>query len=113
MVLILHQRSWHIALVILITTLSANAGVLVDREFTGRDYPYSDHRRFCVHAPDAYDDGKPTPMVMVLHGCHQTRDTVFDEFGWDEVADAHGVIVVAPDISTQDLMRNPQCWGYW
>jgi poly(hydroxyalkanoate) depolymerase family esterase len=91
----------------------AQAGRLADRDFEPQSYPGSDHRDFYVYLPDGYDDQTPAPMVMVLHGCHQTRDTIFAEFGWDEIADTHGIIVVAPDISTNDPMRFEQCWGYW
>ena len=91
----------------------AQAGQLVDRDFNPQDYPNSDHRDFYVYLPDANDGQTPLPMVMILHGCNQTRDTIFDEFGWDEISDTYGVIVVAPDISTDDPFRNPHCWGYW
>ena len=91
----------------------AHPGQLVDRDFMPQSYPGSDHRDFYVYIPDGYDNLRPVPMVVVLHGCHQTRDTIFDEFGWDEISDAHGIIVVAPDISTNDLLRFSKCWGYW
>jgi poly(hydroxyalkanoate) depolymerase family esterase len=103
---------WAVAGAILIAA-AAHAGQLEDRDFNPGEYPNSDHRDFYVYVPDAYDGNTPLPMVMVLHGCHQTRDTVFDEFGWDEVAEQNGFIVVAPDISTSDPGRSPQCWGYW
>ncbi len=104
---------WLAALVGMWIATAAQAGQLLDRDFNPQSYPYSDHRDFYVYVPDVYDGHAALPMVMVLHGCHQTRDTVFNEFGWDEAADQYGFIVVAPDISTDDLLRNPHCWGYW
>lgn len=89
------------------------AGQLEHRQFAGLSYAHSDNRDFYVFIPDSYDSRRPVPMVMVLHGCNQTRETVIDEFGWLSIADRHGFIVVAPDISTDDWFRNPQCWGYW
>jgi len=98
---------------VMLMLVSVEAGERVDREFPGAGYSYSDRRDFFVYIPDSVDGHNTVPMVMVLHGCHQSRSTIFDEFGWDELADQHGFIVVAPDISTSDLMRNPKCWGYW
>lgn len=91
----------------------AHAGTLEDRDFNPQSYPGSDHRDFYVFVPDAYDGSRTLPMVMVLHGCHQDRDTVVDEFGWDELADQQDFVLVAPDISTSDLGRFTNCWGYW
>ena len=102
-----------IAAMMMLMGTAARAGELVDRDFTAQDYPDSDHRDYYVYVPDAYDGATALPMVMVLHGCHQTRDTVINEFGWDETAQAHGFILVAPDISTRDVLRYAQCWGYW
>lgn len=108
-----HKMLWFAAMVFVFIAAEGQAGQLVDRDFNPLGYPYSDHRDFYVYIPDAYDGHTELPMIMVLHGCHQTRDTVFDEFGWDEAADQYGIIVVAPDISTDDFLRSPHCWGYW
>ena len=113
--MIINRLNWfvYVLLVVLPPILSAEAGDRVDREFPGAGYAHSDRRDFYVYIPESYDGQNQVPMVMVLHGCHQSRNTIFDEFGWDELAERHGFIVVAPDISTNDLMRNPKCWGYW
>ena len=108
-----HLWLWPVMTGLVLTAVTARAGQLADRNFNAQNYSYSDHRDFYVYIPDAYDGESALPMVMVLHGCHQTRDTVFDEFGWDKVADQHGFIVVAPDVSTHDFGRYNQCWGYW
>ena len=92
---------------------AAQAGTLEDRDFSPQRYHDSDHRDFYVYVPDAYDGSQALPMVMVLHGCRQDRDTIVSEFGWDELADQQGFILVAPDISTSDLGRFSNCWGYW
>lgn len=92
---------------------TAHGGQLIDRKFPSQNYPHSDNRKFYVYLPDSYNSNTALPMVMVLHGCNQTRDTVFDEFGWGEIADRFDVIIVAPDISTSDWFRSPKCWGYW
>lgn len=112
------HKSWRIVVLGLLLAAGlglaeAGAGELMDRTFNPQNYANSDRRNYYVYVPDAYDGSSAVPMVMVLHGCHQTRDTIFDEFGWDEAADQFGFIVVAPDISTSDPGRFPQCWGYW
>jgi len=107
------KRFWCVISVLMLLSAVARAGERLDRDFAPQSYPYSDHRDFYVFLPDSYDGHTAMPMVMVLHGCHQTRDTILDEFGWDEVADRHGFILVAPDISTDDMMRYTHCWGYW
>jgi poly(hydroxyalkanoate) depolymerase family esterase len=107
-----HKIIWWAAGFLLVAAI-AHAGRLEDRNFAPQNYPNSDYRDFYVYVPDAYDGNKPLPMVMVLHGCHQTRDTTFDEFGWGEIAERNGFIVVAPDVSTHDPGRADQCWGYW
>jgi poly(hydroxyalkanoate) depolymerase family esterase len=104
---------WYAVIYIIFSGTAVRAGELVDRDFEPQNYEYSDHRDFYVYVPDSYDGETAVPMVMVLHGCHQNRDTIINEFGWDEVAEAQGFILVAPDISTNDLGRFPHCWGYW
>lgn len=91
----------------------AQAGTLEDRDFNPQSYHGSDHRDFYVYVPGAYDGSRALPMVMVLHGCHQNRDTIVNEFGWDELADQEDFVLVAPDISTSDVGRFTNCWGYW
>ncbi len=91
----------------------AQAGTLEDLDFSPQSYHDSDHRDIYVYVPGTYDGSQVLPMVMVLHGCHQDRDTIVSEFGWDELADQQGFILVAPDISTSDLRRFSNCWGYW
>jgi poly(hydroxyalkanoate) depolymerase family esterase len=107
------QRLGYVTIGLMLISAVARAGELVDRDFNAQNYAYSDHRNFYVYLPSAYDGQRALPLVMVLHGCHQTRDTVLNEFGWDDVAEQNGFILVAPDISTDDMMRYTHCWGYW
>lgn len=113
MAIIRYIPKWIVLVALLPCAVAAWGGQLSDHTFQGAGYPYSDQRVYYVYTPDAYDQNQPAAMVMVLHGCHQTRDTIFEEFGWDDVADQHGFIVVAPYISTSDPGRFAQCWGYW
>jgi poly(hydroxyalkanoate) depolymerase family esterase len=77
--------------------------------------PSSVSHNYNVYTPPSYDGSTPLPMVFALHGCNQTEDTIFSEFGWQDSADAHNFILVAPhsNAAATPTIENAECWNYW
>jgi poly(hydroxyalkanoate) depolymerase family esterase len=81
----------------------------------------SDNRRYALYTPSQYNPRNPTPLVIALHGCHQTDRMVADKSRLEEVAEREGFIVAYPYIARSDQSgetndeggRNPRCWGFW
>lgn len=55
---------------------------------------------------------------VAFHGCRQGRseigDLFYDDTGYNEFADANGIIVLYPQVHAADLPPNPRgCWDFW
>lgn len=79
--------------------------------FRARGYPGSRTRRYLVHVPRG--NGKPQPLVLVLHGCRQDHRDIEQITGFNALADRHGFLVVYPFITSYRGLRNKNCWGWW
>ncbi len=66
-----------------------------------------------LHVPAGYDGLKPLPLVMVLHGCHQTHLDIRQVSRFDDLADREGFIVVYPFVTRYSGLRSKNCWGWW
>ena len=53
-------------------------------------------REVLVYAPESALKREAAPMVLFFHGSNQTGKLAFENFGWREVADREGLIVVYP-----------------
>src|SRR5687767_14386270 len=53
----------------------------------------SDDRRYALYIPSSYSGSTAAPLVIALHGCHQTERMVADKSRLEEIADRDGVIV--------------------
>ncbi|HEX6682495.1 MAG TPA: PHB depolymerase family esterase [Candidatus Limnocylindrales bacterium] len=53
-------------------------------------------RRYIVHAPPSYPQSKPHPLVLVFHGSPGVAEEMPLLTKMNEVADAHGFLVVYP-----------------
>jgi len=84
-----------------------------DNLFQRRAYPGSRARRYEVHLPRHYSDGKPLPLVMVLHGCGQRSADIRAVSNFDAIADREKFIVVYPYVTGYSGMRLNDCWGWW
>lgn len=94
----------------------ASAGRLEQRHFAQRAYDGSQDRRYQVYVPDSYTGRTPVPMVMVLHGCHQTEANMVDETRFRDLAERDGFVVVYPFVTAWDRareFRSENCWGFW
>lgn len=92
---------------------TSHAGEDIAKTFLAQGYPGSRDRDYVIHLPTDYDEETPAPLVMVLHGCNQTHETIQHDTNFDVVADEEGFIVVYPFITSFEGLRNPNCWGFW
>jgi polyhydroxybutyrate depolymerase len=65
-------------------------------------------REYLLHAPVAYDGSRPVPLVVSLHGAGGWPGLQRDVSGWNDLADAHGFLVVYP---SADVDRGPRVWA--
>lgn len=88
-------------------------GQNVDRVLKQYQHPGSDQRHYRVYLPKNYVEGKPLPVVMVLHGCRQTHHEIQQIAGFDALADKNNFILIYPFVTRYDDMRLKNCWGWW
>lgn len=53
-------------------------------------------REYILYVPKSYDRGKPTPLVISIHGAANWPSFQMNLSQWNTLADAHGFIVVYP-----------------
>lgn len=66
-----------------------------------------EERTYLLHVPGSYDPGRPTPLVISLHGGAIWPAIQRDVSRWNTVADEHGFIVVYPSGIGR---RGPRAW---
>ncbi len=98
---------------ILAMTTPALAGQDIYKTLQARAYPGSRNREYIVHLPTNSNGSEPMPLVMVLHGCNQTHETIKHDTDFDSLADQEGFAVVYPFITSYNGLRNRNCWGFW
>jgi polyhydroxybutyrate depolymerase len=54
-------------------------------------------RRYLVHIPRGYREGRPLPLVVVLHGAFSSGHEMETVTGLSELADRHGFLVAYPN----------------
>ena len=54
-------------------------------------------RSYRIYRPAALSRGQPAPLVVMLHGRHDSSRYAEKAYHWDHAADAHGFVVVYPD----------------
>lgn len=65
-------------------------------------------REYLLHVPRSYDAGRPTPLVISMHGGAMWPAAQMATSQWNRVADAEGVIVVFPSGTVGD---GPRHWN--
>jgi poly(hydroxyalkanoate) depolymerase family esterase len=68
------------------------------------------HLKMYVHTPPNIDKSRPSPMVVVLHGCLQCASSAAHQTGWDKLADDNGFYVLYPQ---QRGINNPERCFKW
>jgi poly(hydroxyalkanoate) depolymerase family esterase len=68
-------------------------------------------RDWRLFVPTGYDPQSPPMLLVLLHGCTQNADDIARGSRMDDVADAHGFLVLYPE---QPLGANPKlCWNWF
>ncbi len=70
-------------------------------------------REVIVYRPANLPANKPVPVVFVFHGTGQSGELAYDNFGWQEKADAEGFMAVFPSalryhVFDETLVQNGQ-----
>lgn len=64
-----------------------------------------------VYAPAAAAPEAGRPLLVALHGCSQSASTLRDEGGFEDTAEAHGMVVAVPRVPGGGVIAG--CWDYY
>jgi poly(hydroxyalkanoate) depolymerase family esterase len=107
------MKSNRIILVLsLVVSFLAFAGTArAGESISGKAASAAGTRSYSLWIPSGYDKRKPTPLVMMLHGCMQNPQGLAAISGMNAVADQNNFLVVYPEQSKE---ANPlQCWNWF
>jgi poly(hydroxyalkanoate) depolymerase family esterase len=66
---------------------------------------------YVVYTPAAYDGAEEIPLLLMLHGCTQTPQTIETASGMTQIADTNNFILVYPQ---QNANASPhRCWNWY
>jgi poly(hydroxyalkanoate) depolymerase family esterase len=68
-------------------------------------------RNFKLWVPGTLDTGRPSPLLMLLHGCTHDAQDMAEISGMNKVADANRFLVVYPEQSR--LANLMKCWRWF
>ncbi len=88
-------------------------GTSVDSTMPAGSNPHSRERIYRLYVPEGYDASKPSALLVVLHGCHQTHDDIQKITGFDALADSEQFLVLYPYVTSYLGYRARECWGWW
>lgn len=88
-------------------------GVSVDSMMPAGLNPHSRERLYRLYVPEGFDASKPSALLVVLHGCHQTHEDIQKIAGFDALADSEQFLVLYPYVTSYLGYRARQCWGWW
>ena len=77
-------------------TLFEAVSFFVSNRSNGSLVSSGEARDYLLYVPRSYDPGKPTPLVISLHGGAMWGAAQKETSQWNTVADRHGLIVVYP-----------------
>jgi poly(hydroxyalkanoate) depolymerase family esterase len=78
---------------------------------TGRAHAAGGLRNYRLWVPAGLEEGKPSPLLMLLHGCKLSAESVAEISGMNEVAEANRFVVVYPEQPRRaNLMK---CWNWF
>lgn len=75
--------------------------------------PHSRERIYRLYVPKGHDPKKPSALIVVLHGCHQTHEDIQKIAGFDSLADSEQFLVLYPYVTSYLGYRARECWGWW
>src|SRR5688572_28207087 len=86
--------------VILTAAMGASAAPTAAQQLPGSvekfAYP-SGGSHYLLYTPSDYDPARPSPLVVVLHGCNSNAEERMYGSGMNAVAEQHGFLVLYPD----------------
>lgn len=97
-----HRYSPRMATGVRTTIIGATVALLAALSGCGGSNSVLDDRPFTVHTPPGYDESKPAPLLLVLHGYALEAKVQSLYFGLDAVTDPRGMLYVAPDGTKND-----------
>ena len=62
--------------------------------------PHSHERIYQLYVPEGYDVSKPSALLVVLHGCHQTHEEIQKIAGFDALADSEQFLELYPYVTS-------------
>jgi poly(hydroxyalkanoate) depolymerase family esterase len=87
------------------------SGPLAGRYFSGKFTNAAGTRAFTGYVPSKYQNGTALPLVVALHGCTQSADTMAKQTKLNDLAEAKNFIVVYPE---QPSSANQfSCWNWF
>jgi poly(hydroxyalkanoate) depolymerase family esterase len=91
--------------------VTAGAAPVNGTSFSGSYTGPAGTRAYRGYLPSTYVEGKALPLVVVLHGCTQSADSIQRLTRFDELAESRGFITVYPE---QPPSENRQkCWNFF
>lgn len=91
----------------------SSANTVDEGRFVCRPYRnQAGERSYKLYVPSSYSlSSRPLPLIVMLHGCTQSPDDFANGTRMNELAEAHGFIVIYP---AQDAGANPsRCWNWF
>ena len=100
-----------ILLIVLITLMSLTREARAGEWVNGNAGSAAGSRNYALWVPSGYVKRKPTPLLVMLHGCMQTPQDLAAISGMNSVADFANFLVVYPE---QTKEANPlRCWNWF
>lgn len=107
----IHRRQ---AVTMLVVSLIVLAPLIlsVNSQSSGYQYLTVDgiQRQYLIHVPASYDGSEEVPLLLALHGGGGDARNIQKSYGFDDVADAYGFIVLYPD-GTGDMIYSLHTWN--
>lgn len=86
---------------------SAADGEFLMKEIETPDGP----RRYKLYIPSRYDEKRPAPLLVVLHGCTQDPDDVAKGTRFNSIANEKGFLVAYPE--QPQKYNGLKCWNWF
>ena len=92
--------------------VSAVADSAADGEFLMKEIETADGpRRYKLYVPSRYDEKRPAPLLVVLHGCTQDPDDVAKGTRFNSIANEKGFLVAYPE--QPQKYNGLKCWNWF
>ena len=87
------------------------SGPLTGKYFSGKFTNAAGSRNFTGYIPSGYKSGTAVPLVVALHGCSQSADTISKQIKLDNLAESATFITVYPEQPSS--ANNLSCWNWF